>query len=29
MVRIEATGKEIQATITGREQVTRELKKAR
>ncbi len=28
-VRIEATGKEIQATVTGREQVTRELKRAR
>ena len=28
-VRIDATGKELQATITGREQVTRELKKAR
>ncbi|MCH2106015.1 MAG: flagellar basal body P-ring formation chaperone FlgA [Planctomycetes bacterium] len=28
-VRIEATGKEIQATVTGRDQVTRELKRAR
>ena len=28
-VRIDATGKEIQATVSGREQVTRELKKAR
>ncbi len=28
-VRIEATNKEIQATVTGRDQVTRELKKAR
>lgn len=28
-VRVEATGKEIQATVTGRDQVTRELNKAR
>jgi len=28
-VRIDTTGKELQATITGREQVTRELKRAR
>ena len=28
-VRIDATGKEIKATVTGREQVTRELKRAR
>lgn len=28
-VRIDSTGKELQATVTGREQVTRELKRAR